>query len=136
MSCIEAWLADLRRDSLTVELATGEKFVFPFDKYGYFRHCPISELEHVVCDGFSLEWPEAQIDFELELLRHPEMEGDLIPVDKWLAYREKQRQREALAAVTARAGSTRSARKSAAARRNGARGGRPRKRDTDPLVTA
>lgn len=128
MNCIEAKLTDLRRDSLTVELSSGEKFVLPFRKYGYFRYCPITELENVVCDGFSLEWPDAQIDFELELLRHPEREGDLVPLDKWLSYREKLRRQTALRQAAARAGHAKSDRKSAAARQNGALGGRPRKK--------
>ncbi len=134
MSCIDAKLTELHRDSLTVELSNGERFVLPFSRYGYFRYCPITELENVVCDGYSLEWPDAQIDFELELLRHPEREGDLVPLDKWLAYREKVRQQTARRQIAARAGSVRSKRKSAAARRNGALGGRPRKkRDAVPV---
>ena len=72
MPCIEAKLASVSRDSITVELNTGEKFILPFDRYGYFRFCSIAELEHVTCDGFALEWPEAMIDLELDLLRHPE----------------------------------------------------------------
>ena len=134
MSCINAKLTELCRDSLTVELETGERFVLPFSRYGYFRYCLISELENVVCDGYSLEWPDAQIDFELELLRHPENEGELVPLDKWLAYREKMRRKAALRQVASRAGRVRSSRKAAAARRNGALGGRPRKkRDIVPV---
>ena len=128
MTCIDAKLTELHRDSLTVELSNGEKFVLPFDRYGYFRHCTISELEHVVCDGFSLEWPDAQIDFELELLRHPEREGSLVPLDKWLAYRDKVRQTRTVREITSHAGRATSPRKAAASRRNGALGGRPRKK--------
>ena len=128
MPCIKAQLTELHRDSLAVELDTKERFVLPFSRYGYFLYCTIAELENVVCDGFSLEWPDAQIDFELELLRHPEREGELVPLDKWLAYRAKVRKQAVVREIVSRAGHATSARKTAAARRNGALGGRPRKK--------
>ena len=133
MPCTNAKLTELHRDSITVELDTKERFVLPFSRYGYFRYCTISELENVVCDGFSLEWPDAQIDFELDLLRHPEREGELVPLDKWLAYRANVRKQNVVREIASRAGRATSARKSAAARRNGALGGRPRKKK--PVTT-
>ena len=48
----------------------------------------------MTCDGFALEWPEAMIDLELDLLRHPEKEGTPTPVDKWLAFRENLRKKQ------------------------------------------
>lgn len=127
MSCIEAKLAAVSRDSVTVELADGERFVLPFDRYPYLRYCTIAELEHVACDGFALEWPEAMIDFELDLLRHPEKEGAPAPVEKWLAVRNKLRRKAAIRENAAKAGRATSAAKLAAARCNGKKGGRPRK---------
>lgn len=130
MSCIKAKLAAVNRESITVELESGERFVLPFERYGYFRFCTIAELENVVCDGFALEWPEAMIDLELDLLRHPEKEGTPAPVEKWLAVREQIRRKNAIRENAARAGRSRSFRKSAAAKINGGKGGRPRKRET------
>ncbi|NMA19315.1 MAG: DUF2442 domain-containing protein [Lentisphaerae bacterium] len=127
MPCIEAKLASVSRDSITVELNTGEKFILPFDRYGYFRFCSIAELEHVTCDGFALEWPEAMIDLELDLLRHPEKEGTPTPVDKWLAFRENLRKKAAIRENALRAARTKSARKAASSRINGKKGGRPKK---------
>ncbi len=40
-----------------------------------------------------MEWPEAMIDLELNLLRHPEREVTLTPVDMWLAFREAVRKK-------------------------------------------
>lgn len=127
MNCIEAKLAAVSRDSVTVELEDGERFALPFDRYPYFRHCTIAELEHVVCDGFALEWPEAMIDLELGLLRHPEQEGTPTPLEKWLAVRNKLRRKAAIRENAAKAGRVTSAAKLAAARCNGKKGGRPSK---------
>lgn len=134
MPCIEAQLTDISRDSLTVELNNGEKFVLPFERYGYFRFCTIAELAHVTCDGFALEWPEAMIDLELELLRYPEKEGTLTPVDKWLAFREELRQKKAIRANALRAAHTKSLRKAASSRINGKKGGRPKKKPVEAPV--
>ncbi len=133
MSCIEAKLAALSHDSLTVELGTGERFELPFDRYGYFRYCTIAELDHVVCDGFALDWPEAMIDLELDLLRHPGKEGEPAPVEKWLAVREKLRKQIAVRENAKRASHVKSAKKAAAARLNGSKGGRPKKK-TEPVL--
>lgn len=127
MNCTEAKLAAVSRDSITVEL-DGERFVLPFERYGYFRYCTIAELEHVTCDGFALEWPDAMIDLELDLLRHPEKEGTPVSVEKWLAVRETLRNKAAIRENAARAGSAKSARKHASSRKNGALGGRPKKK--------
>lgn len=128
MNCIEARLKSVSRDSIAVELSGGETFVLPFTRYGYFRYCTIAELENVICDGFALEWPDAMIDLELELLRHPDQEGKPVSVEKWLSVREKLRNQAAIRLNASRAGKTKSARKQAASRRNGALGGRPRKK--------
>lgn len=128
MNCIEAKLAAVSRDSITVELSNGERFELPFSRYGYFRHCAIAELEHVVCDGFALDWPDAMIDLELDLLRHPEKEGTPVSVEKWLAVRESLRRKAAVRENAVRAGSVKSARKNASSRKNGAMGGRPKKK--------
>lgn len=130
MICIEAKLAAVSRDSITVELNTGEKFVLPFNRYGYFRFCSIAELEQVTCDGFALAWPEAMIDLELDLLRHPEKEGTPTPVDKWLAFREAFRKKAAIRENALRAAHTKSIRKAASSRMNGTKGGRPKTKQT------
>ena len=127
MNCIEAKLAAVSRDSITVELGN-ERFVLPFERYGYFRYCTIAELEHVICDGFELDWTEAMFDWELDLLRHPEKEGEPVPVEKWLAVRETLRKKAAVRENAIRAAKSKSARKSEASRRNGALGGRPKKK--------
>ena len=56
MPCIEAKLAAISRDSITVELDTGEKICSSFRPlWLFFGSGSIAELEHVTCDGFALE---------------------------------------------------------------------------------
>ncbi len=128
MNCMDAEFKTITRDYIEVEITGGECFRLSFDRYPYFRHCSLEELENVHCDGLSLEWPDAMIDLELDLLRHPEREGHLAPVESWLKVREELRRRAALKVAARRAGSTLSARKAAASRANGIKGGRPRKK--------
>lgn len=128
MSCMDAELKAITRDYIEVVIEDGELFRLPFDRYPYFRHCSLEELERVHCDGLSLEWPDAMIDLELDCLRHPEHGEHPAPVEAWLKVREELRNRAALKAAARRAGRTVTARKAAASRANGCKGGRPRKK--------
>lgn len=128
MNCMDAELKTITRDYIEVEIAGGECFRLSFDHYPYFRHCSLEELERVHCDGLSLEWPEAMIDLELDLLRHPEKGEHLASVEAWLSIREELRNRTARKAAASRAGRTVTTRKAAASRANGIKGGRPRKK--------
>ena len=64
------------------------------------------------------------IDLPIEALEHPELFPEKISVESWL----KARSRSAARIM----GQVKSARKAAASRRNGLKGGRPHKKETAP----
>ncbi len=134
MNCIDVKLTAISRDCIEVELGSGESFRLPFSRYPWFEYCTIRELEQVQCDGMALEWPEAMIDLELDLLRHPEREGTITPVEKWLKVRDELRRRAALREHARKAGSATTPRKAAASRANGSKGGRPRVNRKEPAL--
>lgn len=134
-TAIETWIEEITADHITVALATGEKFVLPFERYGWFPYCTLREILNVECDGDGLSWPDADIDLEVDLLRHPEKEGTPWSVEHWMRVRELDRQREAMRAAGTKGGSVKSEKKSAASRKNGALGGRPKKKPAPDAIS-
>eukprot|EP00831_Metopus_contortus_P053417 TRINITY_DN44881_c0_g1_i1.p1 TRINITY_DN44881_c0_g1~~TRINITY_DN44881_c0_g1_i1.p1 ORF type:complete len:212 (+),score=41.56 TRINITY_DN44881_c0_g1_i1:1-636(+) len=104
-----------------------EIFVLPFKRYPWFAECTLHEIQHVELLGDGLEWPDAVIGLELDLLRHPEKGGKLPSLDGWRKIRASVRAKEARKTFAKAGGSKVSIRKAAASRTNGAKGGRPRK---------
>jgi hypothetical protein len=98
---------------VVVDLANGCTFAFParsLDGLGHADDDQLAQVE-VLGAGYGLHWEPLDADFSV-----PSLLMGLFGTRDWLA-REQAR----------RAGSTSSAAKSAAARRNGAKGGRPRR---------
>ena len=104
---------DATSGRVVVELTNGCTFAFPARALQGLTNASdeaLAEVE-VLGSGYGLRWESLAADFSV-----PGLLMGLFGSEKWLA-REQAR----------RAGATRSPAKSAAARRNGAKGGRPRK---------
>ena len=107
-------------DSLGFTLnCDGKAYRFDFSVYPWFEYCTIRELLNVRADQWGIYWDDAGIELERETLEHPESYPLKVSVDKWL----EERRRKAAVIL----GQTITAKKSAASRANGAKGGRPRK---------
>ena len=102
----------------------GKIYRIDFDRFPYFRSCFLGELYNVQASAEGLHWPEADIDLELKFIEHPPKDGGKVDPDWWKAQRKRL-----LSKLGAIGGSVRSDRKAAASRRNGLKGGRPRKQD-------
>lgn len=100
---------DAKADRVIVDLTNGATFAFPPSLVeGLHDASPaeIAEVE-VIGHGFGLHWETLDLDYTV-----PGLVGGIFGTAKWMA---------------AKAGRTTSAAKAAAARANGAKGGRPRK---------
>lgn len=86
-------LTNISIDGIEVTF-NNEVFQLPYARYPWFRHCSASELENITFDGSALEWPDAVIDLELDLIRHPEKEGEITSVANWLMLRARVRKKE------------------------------------------
>lgn len=97
---------------IVVELTNGCSFAFPARRVEELEHAAESEIAEVevVGAGFALHWPSRDADLSLNGL----MNG-VFGTRRWMSE------------LARRAGSVRSPAKAAAARVNGAKGGRPRK---------
>lgn len=85
MDGISAKLSAINAHSITIELSTGEVFVFPFEHYQTLKYYTIAQLERVVCDGESIKWPELFLEYSLDSLRNPNKDNirhDAIPKKK------------------------------------------------------
>ena len=125
---VSAKVVELSRDSMLVDYC-GKGYRIDFDRFPYFRSCFISELYNVQASAAGLHWPDADIDIEVEYLENPPSETSDVDLDWWKAQRKR-----ILSRLGAIGGSVKSPRKAAASRRNGSKGGRPRKRDVPALA--
>ena len=118
---VNAKIVELARDYMQVEHC-GKVYRIDFDRYPYFRSCFLSELFNVQASAVGLHWPDADIDIEVEYIENPPAETSDVDLDWWKAQRKR-----ILSRLGAIGGSVKSPRKAAASRRNGGKGGRPRK---------
>ncbi|MGQ0558579.1 MAG: DUF2442 domain-containing protein [Sphingosinicella sp.] len=104
---------DRRHSRLQLELANGCSATFPVALVEGLADAEPADLAEIELSptGLGLHWPRLDVDLSV-----PGLMAGLFGTRRWM---DRQR--------AARAGSGRSAAKAAAARRNGARGGRPRK---------
>ena len=98
---------------IVVDLANGCAYAFPTERVQELHGASADDLAHVVVDGagFNLHWPQLDVDLFV-----PALVSGIFGTRAWMAGE--------LARI---AGRTKSPIKAAAARANGAKGGRPRK---------
>jgi len=94
----------------------GKGYFASFKNFPYLADLPIAQLFKVkYCGDGDIRWEDADIDLNVEILSRPEdFPRVMHPVT-------------AASELGRKGGSIRSVRKSAASRRNGSKGGRPRK---------
>ena len=103
-------------------LVKGKEFFLRYTDFPWFEYCEIRELRDVTADRWGVYWNAIGIDLPIEALEHPEQFPEKISVESWL----KARSRSAARIM----GQVKSVRKAAASRRNGLKGGRPRKKNS------
>ena len=105
---------DRKTGRVTVDLANGCTYVFPAHLVQDLRDASPDELASVEVDGmgFNLHWPKLDADLYV-----PALVAGVFGTRDWMSK-----------ALARQAGRATSAAKAAAARANGAKGGRPRKR--------
>ena len=101
-------------------LVHGKEYFLRYADFPWFEYCNAVELRDMTADRWGVYWGALGIDLPLEALAEPGRFPKKIPVDAWLKARNRQ--------ATQTLGNIRSAEKTAASRRDGAKGGRPRQR--------
>ena len=104
---------DRKTGRVTVELVNGCTYMFPTHLVQDLAEASPDDLENVIVDGvgFNLHWPRLDADLYV-----PALVAGVFGTREWMRK-----------ALTRQAGRTISPAKAAAARANGAKGGRPRK---------
>ena len=105
-------------------LVKGKEFFLRYTDFPWFEYCEIRELRDVTADRWGVYWNAIGIDLPIEALEAPGKFPVKVSVESWL----KARSRSAARIM----GQVKSARKAAASRRNGLKGGRPHKKETAP----
>ena len=101
-------------------LVNGKEYFLRYTDFPWFEYCSALELRDMTADRWGVYWNALDIDLSIESLENPERFPEKFSVDAWLRARNRR------AAQTL--GNIRSARKAAACRHNGAKGGGPRKK--------
>lgn len=53
--------------------ASGREYFLPYDEYPWFRSATVDDILNVaLINGCHLEWPNLDVDLEIESLDHPE----------------------------------------------------------------
>ena len=100
-------------------VVNGKEYFLRFTDFPWFEYCSTAELRDVTSDRWGVYWNSVDIDLSMESIENPERFPEKISVAAWL----KARQRNAARML----GSIKSAKKAAASRENGTKGGRPPK---------
>ncbi len=125
---VSAKVIELSRDFMLVNYC-GRVYRIDFERFPYFRSCFLSELYNVQASAVGLHWPDADIDIEIEYIDKPPAETSDVDLEWWKAQR-----RRILSRLGTIGGSMKSPRKAAACRKNGKKGGRPRKNAVPSLA--
>jgi hypothetical protein len=98
-------------DLIVLHLQNGRRAVFPREDLQWLRDAPASKLAKVeVLGGVGLRWEELDVDLYV-----PALLKGILGSQRWMAE------------LGRKGGEAKSAKKAEAARKNGARGGRPRR---------
>ena len=96
-------------------LVNGKEYFLRYTDFPWFEYCNAVELRDMTADRWGVYWNSLGIDLSIESLEEPERFPEKISVDAWL----RARNRRAVQTL----GNIRSAKKAAASRHNGAKGG-------------
>jgi hypothetical protein len=107
-------------------VVNGKEYFLRYTDFPWFEYCSVAELRKITSDRWGVYWDLVDIDLSIESIENPEHFPEKISVAAWL----KARQRNAARLL----GGIKSAKKAAASRENGSKGGRPRKSVTPSVA--